>query len=163
MPKKQTFFLVLIVCFLVLAILVYFNTNESLSIGNIVKTIKTGENESFKHLIENGTAKNYVFIDLGANKGDSIYNFFGIETNDQSPYNFPQLLDRTLVKQVSWIVYAFEANPVFDNDLYEMKNKLNNLGHIVHLFNRTAAWKYDGKIDFYLDLINVEKNFWGSR
>ena len=60
-------------------------------------------------------------------------------------------------------MYAFEANPVFDNDLYQMKNKLNDLGHLVHLFNQTAAWKYDGQIDFYLDLINVEKNFWGSR
>jgi FkbM family methyltransferase len=32
----------------------------------------------------------------------------------------------------------------------------------VHLFQETAAWIYDGTIDFYLDTINKANNFWGS-
>lgn len=34
--------------------------------------------------------------------------------------------------------------------------------HSIQLFNETAAWTYDGTIDFFLDTVNSQKNFWGS-
>ncbi len=43
-----------------------------------------------------------------------------------------------------------------------MKTKIESLGHIVYLYNQTAAWKKNGSIDFYLDTINEDYDFWGS-
>jgi hypothetical protein len=43
-----------------------------------------------------------------------------------------------------------------------MKKKAIELGHTVYLHKQTAAWTYDGKIDFYLDTINKQNDFWGS-
>lgn len=63
---------------------------------------------------------------------------------------------------VSWEVYAFEANPTFNSILIETKNEVVLNGHTVNLFNETAAWIYDGTIVFYLDTVNTDRNFWGS-
>jgi len=157
MLQKNVYFFIIIAVFLTLTIiLLNFNANKSVESTYSHLNNKTVETDPFKLLVEKGATKNFVFIDLGANKGDSIYNFFGIETKDQNPYNFPRLIDRSLVNQVSWIVYAFEANPVFDDNLYEMKKKLNDKGHKIHLFNRTAAWTYAFKyfkIKCFLHLI----------
>ena len=43
-----------------------------------------------------------------------------------------------------------------------MKKKAIEMGHTVHLHRQTAAWIYDGKIDFYLDTVNKQNDFWGS-
>ena len=109
--------------------------------------------------------RKFVFIDLGANNGDSIYHFLNIKDgNTKKVYTFPDLL-LTNVNDVSWNIYAIEANPVFDINLLNMRDDLNKKlpQHKVFLLNRTVAWKYDGTIDFYLDLINEDVNFWGSR
>ena len=102
-----------------------------------------------------------VFIDLGANKGDSIYNFVGLNSGAQggdlnNPV-FPQSY-----KTAKWIIYGFEANSFFDDQLVKMKQDVENMGHSIHLFKSTAAWIYDGTIDFYLDTVNKKKDFWGS-
>lgn len=61
----------------------------------------------------------------------------------------------------SWDIYAFEANPEFDKILDETRKEVS-LKHNVNLYNQTAAWTYDGTIDFYLDTINKNNHFWGS-
>jgi len=114
-------------------------------------------NSKFLNAIDKKTK--YVLIDLGANKGDSIYNFFGMK--DQMSNKLPELIDPELVNQVSWTIFAFEANPVFDKDLYRMKQKLSKK-HKVNLYNSTAAWIYNGYINFYLDLVNKKDSYWGS-
>jgi FkbM family methyltransferase len=30
------------------------------------------------------------------------------------------------------------------------------------MFSQTAAWKYDGTIDFFLDTVNPQYHYWGS-
>ncbi len=101
-----------------------------------------------------------VFIDLRANKGDSIYNFVGLTENAQGG----KLNNKNFAKNASWIIYAVEANPFFDNKLDDMKEKIEKMNHVVHLHKKTAAWVQDGKIDFYLDLdtVNPKNDFWGS-
>ena len=61
----------------------------------------------------------------------------------------------------SWDIYAFEANPEFDKILDETRKQVS-LKHKVNLYNQTAAWTYDGTIDFYLDTVNQNNHFWGS-
>ena len=64
---------------------------------------------------------------------------------------------RKEAQSAKWDVYAFEANPLFNSDL-EKVEALVAKNHSVYLFNETAAWTHDGKIDFYLDT----GHFWGS-
>ena len=104
----------------------------------------------------------FVFIDLGANKGDSILNFFG-QNEKALGGQLSNLIKLDEVLNRKWIIYAFEANPFFNQVLYEMKTNLeSNYGHTVFLFNQTAAWKSDGLIDFYVDEVNIDQSFWGS-
>lgn len=110
--------------------------------------------------------RKYIYFDLGANNGDSVYNFF----NEQLTY--PKLLPPNLVNMVDWTVYAFEANPLFDDDLQRMKTKIEaGFGankkspakeRVVKLYKSTAVWVHDGHIEFYLDTINERNNFYGS-
>ncbi len=114
-----------------------------------------------KILSEDSSEPLYVFIDLGANKGDSIYNFVGLTQqalggNLNNPI-FPQSF-----KKEKWIIYGFEANGFFDEQLDQMRQQVVKMGHTVHLYKSTAAWTYDGTIDFYLDTVNAKKDFWGS-
>jgi FkbM family methyltransferase len=92
-------------------------------------------------------------------KGDSASGFFGLDSLNTK---FPYLIDNELIKKIKWDVYLFEANPIFDENLIELKKQLENNGQNVFLYNSTASWVYDGFIEFYLDTINLKNNFYGS-
>lgn len=57
----------------------------------------------------------------------------------------------------SWDIYAFEANPAFNGKLKEIETIVSEKHHIF-MYTETAAWTYDGKIEFFLDNINKRKN-----
>jgi hypothetical protein len=59
------------------------------------------------------TVPEYVLIDLGANKGDNICNFFGIKRYNQGGNLKQQILPQSF-KSAKWIIYGFEANSFFD-------------------------------------------------
>ena len=165
MRKIKTSTIIFLVGFVILIVFItYFLQLELLYINRNLTSEKINVNDSIiNKILTKNTTTNYVFIDLDANKGDSIYHFFGIKNKEFNPYGkFPKLIDINLVNRVNWIVYAFEANPIFNENLNEMKNNLPKQ-HKLHLHNSTAAWIYDGTIEFYLDLVNENKNFWGSR
>ena len=90
-------------------------------------------------------------------------NFVGINSRAQGGnLNADTLLDD---KNSEWLIYAFEANPFFDEQLLQMKYLVttgSKYKHTVYLYNQTAAWIYDGKIEFYLDTVNTAVDFWGS-
>jgi FkbM family methyltransferase len=102
--------------------------------------------------------RRYVFIDLGANKGDSVSAFLGI---DNTGIKFPMLLDQKQIDRVKWDIFIFEANPVFDQTLIHLKKQIESR-HNVYLYNSTASWIYDGFIEFYLDTVNKKDNYYGS-
>jgi FkbM family methyltransferase len=112
-------------------------------------------------LLSNSKDSRYVFIDLGANKGDSIRNFLGYTSNALGG-KLSKLISIDQVRSKKWLIYAFEANPYFDTNLQDLKEEVENEGHHVFLYKQTAAWIYDGKIDFYLDTVNRMNDFWGS-
>lgn len=110
-------------------------------------------------IFNSGVKQKNVFIDLGANKGDSLMNFLNLSAKAQGgSLNIPNV---SADKQ-QWIIYLFEANERFSNVLNTLKQDVEKIGHIVHLHDKTAAWIYDGTIDFYLDTINTKNDFWGS-
>lgn len=60
-----------------------------------------------------------------------------------------------------WEAHIFEGNPNFNavlNQIGEMVSK----NHTMNIYTKTAAWIYDGTIDFFLDTVNKDVNFWGS-
>lgn len=100
----------------------------------------------------------YVFFDLGLNNGDSMLNFLGLNSNAQGG-TLTKLVDSKLMTNKSWILYGFEPNNFFDNELYKIKSYVDKdrTNHKLYLYNGTAAWIYDGKITFYLDTNNGNK------
>ena len=63
---------------------------------------------------------------------------------------------------IKWEVYAFEANPEFNQVLAEVTTEVEKRNYSMKMFVETAAWTQDGIIDFYLDTVNTRKHFWGS-
>ena len=91
----------------------------------------------------------YVFFDLGANKGDSLANFFGLEASGGGG-TITSLIPKHFILNHSWIAHVYEANPFFDARLEAVRRRIPSQ-HKVYMNNRTAAWIYDGEIEFYLD------------
>jgi hypothetical protein len=103
-----------------------------------------------------------IFFDLGANKGDSVLNFLNINPTSQGGnINKEERFNLTLETN-EWIIYLFEANKFFDDKLVSVKNEIEKLNHKVFLNSQTAAWTSDGIVDFYLDTVNKEADYWGS-
>ncbi len=124
---------------------------------------KLGSSFDFDDWTHDSSNSLNVFIDLGANKGDSIYNFVGLNQRAQGGnFENERFITKKTSKKAKWIIYAIEANPFFDSKLAEMKQKVEEMKHKVHLYNQTAAWIQDGTIDFYLDTVNPQGDFWGS-
>jgi FkbM family methyltransferase len=151
--------------------LYYDNYYGQLNVDNrIYVKIKLDELKSKRFNLRNEisvneTVKN-VFIDLGSNKGDSIYNFFGLlEKSQGSNLNGQSLFDNEIEDSFilkTWDVYAFEANEFFNEQLNDMKKTIESLGHTVYLYDKTAACTFNGFIDFYLDIKNKYFDYGGS-
>ena len=106
---------------------------------------------------QNETYKNYIFFDLGANNGDSILTFFEIEPKiamfKQNNYNYKKFGPEAA--QTQWTVFAFEANPAFNEDLERTARILESQTyHRLVVFKETAAWTYNGTIKFYLESLS---------
>ena len=106
------------------------------------------------------TSNRHVFLDLGANDGDTTYNFFGLKSYSQGGY-FKDIIPLDVVQNYKWEVHSIEANPVFDQDLIRMQKNISEK-HDIFIYNSTVAWIYDGQIDFYFDTLNKITSFWGS-
>jgi hypothetical protein len=101
-----------------------------------------------------------IFIDLGAKQGEFIYNL--VDMNQTNKGTIDAKLQE-LFKNRSWIIYAVEANPLFDTKLAEMKKRAEHFNHTVNLYTQTVAWTHDGKMDIYFDSENLEKSFLVSK
>jgi hypothetical protein len=155
MKEKVYKFIILVL--LVAIMFMNFSPDISLSkpsskesfVDKLIKIIKPEDRE-----------RKYVFIDLGANKGDSIYNFFGLSEKSHAGDKLSSLVSLNIVKNNKWDVYGFEGNPIFDEPLAAMKSDVEkrNKNVNIHIYNRTIAWTYDGMIDFHLDIVNTNEN-----
>lgn len=139
--------------FLVLIIIYLYQLNFESHNLNISRFVN-------KNIIKQIKKPNYVYIDLGLNNGDSTYNFLGKRARAQGG-NIHKLIDESIIKSNKWIIYGFEANPHFNDVLVKLKNDISD-EHTFYLYNGTAAWIYDGFIDFFIDTVNAKYNFWGS-
>jgi len=118
------------------------------------------------HLIEKKSNENsdkvrHVFFDLGANRGDTIQNFFGLSKRALGG-DISSLFKRDFIQNNKWIVYAFEANYLFDKPLQKTMQDIITIGHQFILYNSTAVWINDGHIEFFIRLVKNNNNHGGS-
>ncbi|KAK2001932.1 FkbM family methyltransferase [Colletotrichum falcatum] len=113
----------------------------------------------------------YIFVDLGANRADSLEAFLLTTPEREVRIRFPQALlgnartDRVLTPlgfRPAIEIYLFEANPVFNAALVEAKERYTAQGKRVQVFPSTVADVADGTRTFYLDTVNETHDFWGS-
>ena len=106
----------------------------------------------------------FVFIDLGANRADSVRVFLK-EPNTKFQYDFPK--PPFPCKYSDAEIYLFEANPVFNSDLVKSKQQLMfernpPAAKKIDLFTSTIVWIEDTTMPFFLDEVTVEHDFWAS-
>lgn len=100
----------------------------------------------------------YIFVDLGANRGDSLEVFLG-NPEAKFKFDFPRPEWATYAQAD---IYLFEANPTFNTPLIESKEKHQAQGINVNVFPSTVVDVRDGTRTFFLDTVNTEHDFWGS-
>lgn len=59
-------------------------------------------------------------------------------------------------------IFLFEANPYFNTELVEAKERYDALGIKITIFLSTVVDIKDGTRTFYLDSVNTDNDFWGS-
>jgi len=90
-----------------------------------------------------------VFVDLGANIGDSAEDFLS------GKFYLPEGY-----KPSDCELFLFEASPVHTPSLLKLLQKRKDVK--ITLFASTAATTENGPITFYLDTINPDNHYWGA-
>ncbi|KAJ3149651.1 hypothetical protein HDU89_003704 [Geranomyces variabilis] len=107
-----------------------------------------------------GDSGRFVFIDLGANRADTLSVFLQ-DPAAKFHYAFPKP-DECAYTDAH--IYLFEANPTFNSDLVLAKSKWarHSPSVRIEIFPSTIVWLQDGTKKLYLDLVNPDHDFWGS-
>ncbi|KAF9974151.1 hypothetical protein BGZ73_002489 [Actinomortierella ambigua] len=106
----------------------------------------------------NHSKPRYIFVDLGANRADSMEAFLK-KPNAKFQYDYPK---------PSWAnyedaeIFLFEANPVFNAQLVQAKQRADEEGIKVEIFPSTVVDVKDGIRTFFLDTVNGAHDYWGS-
>ncbi|KAL2916238.1 hypothetical protein HK105_204329 [Polyrhizophydium stewartii] len=90
----------------------------------------------------------YVFVDLGANSGDSCLMFLQ-DPEAPEKFEFPTPEGKT---HADAEIYLFEANPTFNTDLVDLKQKLKNRGININIYPSTPVWTESKLMTFHIDL-----------
>ncbi|KAJ3416060.1 hypothetical protein HDV05_003419 [Chytridiales sp. JEL 0842] len=153
-PTKLVLLLISVVA-LVTSLLLFLTTSEN---GNWEDTL--AYKLSSKSLNKTPPKQRLVFVDLGANRGDS-FRVFMQEPNTKYNYTYAKPEGRSYNEFES---YLFEANPFFNKPLLQTKQEFKNRGNFgeVHIYPSTIVYTKDTVLPFYLDTVNVAKDFWGS-
>ncbi|KAK2034740.1 FkbM family methyltransferase [Colletotrichum zoysiae] len=109
-------------------------------------------------LYKGASKPRYIFVDLGANRADSLEAFLQ-HPNAKFEYDFPSPPWATHEQAE---IYLFEANPLFNPALLDAKERYTGQGKKVEVFPSTVADVTDGTRTFYLDTVNADHDFWGS-
>nr|XP_006814012.1 PREDICTED: uncharacterized protein LOC102810156 [Saccoglossus kowalevskii] len=109
---------------------------------------------SEKSFTKKSSEKSTVYIDVGANRGDTLRLFYKerMKSTNQKEFKIPYEYDPT-----EWKVFAFEADPIHSNELLELRKKYH-----FQLYNETAVWINTDGITLYPDRQAETKGYWGS-
>ena len=90
-----------------------------------------------------------VFIDAGANKGDTIQDFYAGRYH-ACTRNAGYRIERMPID--SFCVFSFEANPRWTHHLAHLVEQQGALGRRVTVFAETAVAETNGSVTFYQDM-----------
>ncbi|KAL2916239.1 hypothetical protein HK105_204330 [Polyrhizophydium stewartii] len=116
----------------VLSILFMFSYQDALAVGYSIRS----------------TPPRYVFVDLGANVGDSCLMFLQ-DPEAPEKFDFPTPPGK---KHSDAEIFLFEANPTFNTDLVDLKQKLKHRGININIFPSTPVWTESKLMTFHIDL-----------
>ncbi|KAJ3062544.1 hypothetical protein HDU98_001570 [Podochytrium sp. JEL0797] len=108
------------------------------------------------HVHPNTPSQRLVFIDLGANKGDSYEAMLGVGKKFNYSYACPPHH-----KPSDFEAHLFEANPTFNIDLVKIRDQYNKKEN-VFIYPSTVVYTRDEIIPFFVDTRNHDHDFWGS-
>eukprot|EP01084_Bolivina_argentea_P193699 332292_1 len=148
---------------------IFFNSSST---NTVLKLLIPEPRVSSVDDIESCTKHNSrnIFIDVGANRGDTILLFLGedlseyFENNHSANNPHVNSNNSAYSKDEEWYIYGIEANPYHDKSLHNIQKRLTNNNNKLHmtLFLSTAAWITDGDtLTFHQDLA-VTKGYWGT-
>ncbi|KAL2916240.1 hypothetical protein HK105_204331 [Polyrhizophydium stewartii] len=89
----------------------------------------------------------YVYVDLGANSGDTCLMFLQ-DPEAPEKYDFPTPEGKT---HADAEIHLFEANPSFNTDLVDLKQKLKERGININIYPSTPVWIESTLLPFYID------------
>ncbi|KAJ3068350.1 hypothetical protein HDU99_003232 [Rhizoclosmatium hyalinum] len=107
----------------------------------------------------NNGKQRLVFVDLGANRGDSYEAMLGLGSKFNFSYAVPP---GRLPKEME--AHLFEANGVFDKPLKEVQTKYAKDPSYapVFIYPSTVVYTADTTVSFFVEHKNPDKDFWGS-
>ncbi|KAJ3287047.1 hypothetical protein HDU79_005998 [Rhizoclosmatium sp. JEL0117] len=131
------------------------------------KSASTSVNHSQSNLQSSGQSQKssgsskqrLVFIDLGANRGDSYEAMLGVGKKFNYNYTIPAGRSHKEME-----AHLFEANSVFDEPLKEIKAKYDKDGSYapIYIYPSTVVYTKDTTVSFFVDHKNPAHDFWGS-
>ncbi|XP_006819321.1 uncharacterized protein LOC102806558 [Saccoglossus kowalevskii] len=96
-----------------------------------------------------------VYIDVGANRGDTLQVFYNTLSADLS--NNPYVELPYDYEPSKWKVFAFEADEIHSDELHQLQKKFH-----FKLYSGTAAWVDDLGVMLYLDRSAKTNGYWGT-
>lgn len=107
-----------------------------------------------------------VFIDCGANQGDTIAQFTGLSNTHLHTWQSDAMFGYAKNRSGGWDVYSFEGNPLFNEQLTTLAGQIRTLPPSaggpfrVFMYNQTAVGGRSGSVEFFLD--SKSGVHWGS-
>jgi hypothetical protein len=139
MVKTRKLFIILTITLSITSILVCKRMLFLISIKNI-------DTINYYSIQNSSNRKLNNFFDLGANKGDSVLNFLNMNPSSQGGNINKKKRFNLTFEANEWIIYLFEANKYFNDQLISVKKDIEKLNHVVVLNHQTAAWTSDGQL-----------------
>jgi hypothetical protein len=151
------------------------DSSESVSLQQLLQKITglEGQSQKLAPVPKVKCSTRYVFVDLGANRADSLRVFLK-QNHTKFEYDFPRPEG---CEYSDAEIHLFEANPVFNKDLIKAKeeftrpivfdssapeNQNRTFVDKLEIYPMTIVYTKDQVIPFYLDTVNPENDYWGS-
>ncbi|KAJ4459665.1 putative translational elongation factor EF-1 alpha [Paratrimastix pyriformis] len=102
----------------------------------------------------------HIFLDLGANIGDTTSGFLGLTPPLSPEFEEPLFQFRNLSS--FWEVHLFEGNPRFLLRLKALQRTLREKHSLIIHCPVAVSAASQPSVPFYLDEVNPRENYWGS-
>ncbi|KAI9346973.1 hypothetical protein BDR26DRAFT_855453 [Obelidium mucronatum] len=137
--------------------LLFIATLVCFTVAFVVLVASGSGSGSAHRLLGSARKQRLVFVDLGANRGDSYEALLGVGKKFNYSYAIPE--GRSYGE---FEAHLFEANPVFNKPLVEVRSQYEKEGKgPIFIYPSTVVYTIDKVIPFFFDT-DPKNDFWGS-